>query len=355
MPILNLSKLRPDVRQISENRQKDFFTGVTEFIQREENQGMDFTSLWDKAMKGNELFFKNKGLNDELIDLLNHDEKIYLARLFRHSSDYVATVRQKGNAILNDVKLEKTVIAGINAEWQRTEGESKDKVCLFFHGGGWILGSSHDHRLLSVSIAKSAGIPVLSIDYRLAPEHPFPTPLEDCLTAYSWLLSLGYKPENIVITGDSAGGNLTLATLLKLRDSKFPLPAAGVVISPSTDFTFSDDSFFTNGETDPILADVGLFWWFSAYSAGVDHTDPLISPLFATLEGLPPLLIHVSTCEMLYSDSIRFVEKAKSAGVEVELETWDEMPHVHQSFGLGFLPEAEESINGIARFLKTVF
>ncbi|MBU3918038.1 alpha/beta hydrolase, partial [bacterium] len=301
MPILNLSKLRPDVKQISVNRQNDILTGIEEFTQREENQGMDFMSIWDKAMKGNDLFFGNRGLNDELNNLLNHDEKIYLARLFRHSSDHAATIRQKNNPILNDVDLEKTVFAGIRAEWQRTKGEAKDKVCLFVHGGGWILGSSHDHRLLSVSIAKSVGIPVLSIDYRLAPEHPFPYPLDDCVGAYSGLLSQGYQPENIVIVGDSAGGNLALTTLLKLRDDKIPLPAAGVAISPATDFTFSDDSFFTNGETDPILADMGLFWWFTAYSAGADLSDPLISPLFANLEGLPPLLIQVSTCEMLHS------------------------------------------------------
>ncbi len=353
MPILDLSKLRPDVKQISENRQNDFFTGVEEFIQQEENRGMDFVSIWDKVMKGNELFFKNKGLNEELSTLLSQGEKIYLARLFRHSSNYVATIRQKNNAILNGIALENTVIAGFNAEWQRTKGEKTDKVCLFIHGGGWILGSSHDHRLLSASIAKSAGIPILSIDYRLAPEYPFPVPLEDSITAYNWLLSLGYKPENIVIAGDSAGGNLTLATLIKLRDDNIPLPKAAVVMSPSVDFTFGDDSFFTNAPTDPILADVGVFWWFIAYSAGTKLSNPLLSPLYANLEKLPPLLCQVSTCEILHSDSIRFVEKAKSSGINIELETWEEMPHVHQSFGLGILPEADEAVNNIGRFIRS--
>ncbi|MCP3944345.1 MAG: alpha/beta hydrolase [Desulfobacteraceae bacterium] len=355
MAILDSSKLRFDVGQILKNRQAEFFTGASEFISLEKNQGMDFMSIWNKVIQGNELFFKNKGLREELVTLLSYEEKLYLAGLFRYSFDHLATVRQKDNAILNNVALEKTIFAKINAEWQRPESGEKNRVCLFLHGGGWILGSSYDHRLLSVSIAKSAGIPVLSIDYRLAPEHPFPASLEDCITAYLKLLSMGYEPGNIVIAGDSAGGNLALATLIKLRDDKIPLPAAGIVMSPATDFTFSDSSFFTNGKTDPILADIGLFWWFTAYSAGVDHSDPLLSPLFANLEKLPPLLCQVSTCEMLYSDSIRFVEKARASGIKVELETWDDMPHVHQSVGLDVLPETKEAIQGIGRFLKTVF
>jgi acetyl esterase/lipase len=158
-----------------------------------------------------------------------------------------------------------------------------------------------------------------------------------------------------MIAGDSAGGSLTLATLIKLRDDKIPLPAGAIALSPSTDITLSDVSYFKNGETDPILADIGLYWWIQAYLSGTDPGEPLVSPLLGDLRGLPPLLLQASTCEMLYCDSTRFVEKAKSAGVEVTMETWDDMLHVFHLFGLNDLPEAKEAIAHIGEFVQKRF
>jgi len=226
---------------------------------------------------------------------------------------------------------------------------------LYIHGGGWVLGSPISHRGLNSNIAKATGVKILSIDYRLAPEHPFPAPLEDCVDAYKWLLSNGFKSDHIIIAGDSAGGNLTLTTLLKLRDQGIDLPAGAVCLSPATDLTLSDDSYFENAETDPILADIGVFWWMVVYLAGEDPRNPYISPLFADLKGLPPILIQVSSCEMLYSDATRFVEKAKKAGTNAILQSWDEMTHVFQGTRFELLPEAEDAISKIADFTNQLF
>ena len=198
-------------------------------------------------------------------------------------------------------------------------------------------------------------LPWRRVDYGFSkPEHPYPAAVEDCASMYNWLLSNGIKPEDIIIAGDSAGGNLALATLIKLRNDGIPLPAGAILISPATDNSFADESYFKNGETDPILADLGVYWWISAYLAGANPRDPLISPLYADLKGLPPLLLQASTCEMLYSDSKRFFERAKEAGVDVKLQTWDDMVHVFQGFGLNDLAEAKEAIKNIGEFVRNI-
>ncbi len=166
------------------------------------------------------------------------------------------------------------------------------------------------------------------------------------------------KPENIIISGDSAGGNLTLATLIKLREGGISLPAGAIPISPATDLSYAgdisrlDDLFIKNGETDPILADLGIYWWTYVYVAGANSRDSLISPLLGDLTGLPPILIQASSSEMLYGEIRRFFEKAKEAGVDVELQTWDEMIHVFQ--GEQALPEAEEAIEKIGHFTQKI-
>ncbi len=351
MSILNKSKLRPDIVKYIGSQANIQLQGITKFLKKEENQGINFSTLWKMVMKGNVLFFERQGIDKDLSTWITFDEMVFLARLLRFTNDYVADNKQIDNPLLDDVTTEPVKAERVAAEWQDVKGAEKDKVILYFHGGGWILGSPNDHRLLTTALSRSTQMRVLSVAYRLAPEYPFPAPLNDCITAYNWLLKTGIKPENIIIAGDSAGGNLTLSTLIKLRDDKMPLPAGAVLLSPSTDFTFSDDSFFKNGETDPVLADVGIFWWFQAYHAKENPRNPLISPLFADLKDLPPLLFQVSTCEMLYRDSTRFVDKARSAGVDVVLETWDDMLHVFQA-ALDELPEAGEAISSIGNFIE---
>lgn len=360
MPILNRSKIRSDVLKLCDDNFKEQMKGVLEFIGREENKEFNFQTIYKKVMDGNELFFKREKSVEELTNLLTEKERIFMVKLLRHAFEYGEIIAQKKFPIPDDVKIEKIDIDGIPAEWQIVPGAVKDRILLYFHGGGWIMGSPNTCRLLTIELAKGTKMRVLSVDYRLAPEHPYPAALEDCVAVYKWLLSDGIKPENIIIAGDSAGGNLTLATLIKLRDDGITLPAGGVPISPATDLSYAEeisrlnDIFIKNGETDPILADLGIYWWTYIYVAGANSRDPLISPVLADLKGLPPILIQASSSEMLYGEIKRFFERAKEAGVDVELQTWDDMVHVFQGFGLNVLPEAEEAIKKIGEFAQKI-
>lgn len=354
MPILNKEKLRPDVLELCEEIEKIQLRAAGKFIRKYPDDKIDFLKLWERIMKINEQVFKGEIELDEAFKLLDKDEILYLSRIMRYMFEFMSDHDQKENPIPENVKIESIDAGGVPAEWQIVPNAAEDKVIFYIHGGGFILGSPNTHRLFTVTIGEETKMRVLSIDYRLAPENPFPACVEDCVTAYKWLLSTGIKPENIVIMGDSAGGNLTLVTLLKLKEEGIELPAGGVPLSPLTDYTLSDESFLENAETDPILADVGSFWWPFAYAKDADRTNPLISPLFGDLKGLPPLLFQVSTTEMLYSDSVRFVNQAKSAGVDATLQAWDDMPHVFQAFGLNILPESKQAITQIGEFVQKI-
>ncbi len=329
--------------------------GVFEFLEREENQGVDFQSLWGRVMGLNEIYFKERRKTEDLYGSLTYEEMRFLARLLRFSFEYAVNVEQERFPVPEDVEIEVVDAGGVPAEWQIVPGARRDRVLLYFHGGGFIMGSPNSHRLLTVALGDATKMRVLSVDYRLAPEHPYPAALDDCTAVYNWLLSTGITAKNIIIAGDSAGGNLTLTTLIELRDSGTILPAGAVCLSPVTDLARGDESFFENAETDPILADVGLFWWTPAYLAGADPSGPLVSPVYADLRGFPSLLIHVSTCEMLCGASKRLADRAKAAGVCVKLETWNDMPHVWHAFGLHYLPESKEAIARIGEFVKGLF
>jgi len=358
VPILNRSKIRPDVLKLCDDAFKEQMKGVMEFLNKEENKEFNFQTLYKKVMDANELFFKREKSLEELTNLLTEKERLFMVKLLRHAMEYGATEAEKKSPIPDDIKIEKIDIKGIPAEWQIVPGGEESKVILYLHGGGWIMGSPNTCRLLTIELAKATKMRVLSIDYRLAPEHPFPAALEDCVAVYKWLLLNDIKPENIIISGDSAGGNLTLATLIKLREGGISLPAGAIPISPATDLSYAadisrlDDLFIKNGETDPILADLGIYWWTYVYVAGANSRDSLISPLFGDLTGLPPILIQASSSEMLYSEIRRFFEKAKEAEVDVELQTWDDMIHVFQ--GEQALPEAEEAIEKIGHFTQKI-
>jgi acetyl esterase/lipase len=331
--------------------------GVMAFLGTKEGQQFDFGSLYYRVISGNEEFFKRKkeGTIDELYGYFKKEEMIYLAKVFRHAFEHNSNVEQKRYPIPKDIKVEKTNAGGVPAEWQTAPNAIKDRVILYLHGGGMVLGSPNSHRVFTTTLGQLTKMRVLSLDYRLAPEHPHPAQLQDCVTAYKWLLSTGIKPKNIVIAGDSAGGGLTLSTLVKVRDDKVPLPAGAVCLSPAADWSGSSNIFWENAETDPVLADIGIFWWIPSFLGGANPTDPLVSPLFADLKGLPPILVQASTTEMLYGAAKDFVEKAKAAGVNVTFQTWKDMPHVFQSFGLHDLPEAKEAIDKIVDFIQKLF
>lgn len=240
---------------------------------------------------------------------------------------------------------------GVSAEWSVAAGAAEDKVILYVHGGGYVMGSAGSHRDMTGRLSKAAGARVLSLNYRMAPEHPFPAAVDDAVAAYKWLLDQGIKPANIAIAGDSAGGGLALATLLAIRDGGHPVPAAGIGISPWVDMEGTGETMTTRAAVDPVVQKEGLLGMAKLYLGDADPKNPLAAPLHANLAGLPPLLIQVGDHETLLDDSNRIAERARKAGVDVTLKVWDEMPHVWHLFA-PILPEGQQAIDEIGAFFQ---
>lgn len=240
---------------------------------------------------------------------------------------------------------------GVSAEWSVAAGVDEAKVVLYVHGGGYVMGSAGSHRDVTGRLSKAAGARVLSLNYRLAPEHPFPAPVDDAVAAYRWLLAQGISPGNIAVAGDSAGGGLAIATLLALRDAGEPLPAAGIGISPWVDMEGTGESMTTRAAVDPVVQKEGLLGMAKLYLGDADPKNPLAAPLHADLAGLPPLLLQVGDAETLLDDSTRLAERARAAGVTVTLKVWDEMPHVWHLFA-PILPEGRQAIDEIGSFFQ---
>ena len=252
---------------------------------------------------------------------------------------------------LSECRYEKITIGDMTAEWIKPERSKSDRVVLFIHGGGYATGSSRTHRALASQIVIHARITALSIDYKLAPEHKFPLQIEQCVAAYQFLIEQGYRPEHIAIGGESAGGGLTCGTLLYLRDKGILLPACAILMSPWLDLTASGHSMITNKHKDPIVPEKGIRLWAVNY-AGADHlSDSYASPLFGDPKGLCPCYIQVGECEILLSDSTRFAEKAREAGVDVTLEVWPNMFHAWQGFWM-VIPEGKAAIVKLGDYLK---
>lgn len=237
---------------------------------------------------------------------------------------------------------------GVPCAWLMPPASRADKVLLYLHGGGFVYGQTPPHLQMGAYLAHQLGARVLMVDYRLAPEYPFPAALNDCVTVYRWLLKQGLLAWNIAIAGDSAGGNLTLTSMLKLRADGAPLPAAAACLSPVTDLTAQHDP--PPGFSDPLLPPKAVKFYTLAYVAQHDAHDPLISPVFGDLRGFPPLLIHAGEDEILRADAVRSADVAKAAGVDVRLEIYPRMWHVWQ-INLS-LPQAIQSLDEIAQFLK---
>ncbi|GAH02702.1 unnamed protein product, partial [marine sediment metagenome] len=228
----------------------------------------------------------------------------------------------------------------------------EDKIHLNLFGGGYYIGNLENRRWIPYLLSKATNYRSFNIEYRLAPEHPFPAALDDSISAYQWLLSKGIDPNNIIIGGQSAGGGLTMATLLKLKELKLPLPKAAIMISPWVDLTASGKSLETNYKYEPIIANPGIPV-ATNYVGGKSTKHPLISPVFADLGGLPPLLIQAGGIEVLLDDSILLAERAKSAGVQVTLEVYEKMTHVFQTFG-DVLPESKKAFDNIKKFIQSL-
>lgn len=247
--------------------------------------------------------------------------------------------------------LEPVDVDGVPSEWVTTPAADPDNVVLYLHGGGYAIGSINTHRGLAAQISNAAGVRVLLIGYRLAPEHPHPAAVDDAVTAYRWLLAQGVQPSRLAISGDSAGGGLTFATLLALRDAGDPLPACAVPISPWTELEAVSDSHTTRAELDPMVGAEGLKLMAEWYLDGQDARTPLAAPLHADLSGLPPIFVQVGDSEVLLDDATRIVEKAKAAGVDATCEVIPDGIHVLHAFA-PLVPEANDAIDRMAAFLR---
>jgi acetyl esterase/lipase len=214
------------------------------------------------------------------------------------------------------------------------------------------MGSPRTHRALVADLARRGGIRALSVDYRLAPEHPFPAALDDAVAAYRWLLARPTEPARIIVGGDSAGGNLALALLLRLRDAGMPLPAGAVLLSPVTDLELTGASHSTRRSVDPFFASADLQPFIEAYVGTHDPREPYLSPIRADLRGLPPLIVHVGDHEVLLDDASRLGEQAQAAGVDVRTVVWPGMTHVFQMQTL-LLPEARRANAEIGAFIRS--
>jgi acetyl esterase/lipase len=252
--------------------------------------------------------------------------------------------------IPKEITIKEQVIEDIKSEWLIPDGANPEKLIFYVHGGGYVSGSCSDHRAIIAKFAKNTGFINLVYEYRLAPENPFPAAVDDSVKVYQWLLASGFKPENILIAGESAGGGLCLAILLALKERNIALPVAAVAISPWTDLTCSSDSYRTKNKVS--LAPLNSWTVFSKYYIGENKaTNPLISPLFGDLEGLPPILINSGVDDELFEDGEKFFLKAKEAGVDITFTPGIGMVHCYPLLAPMF-PEATQAMNEIVDFTR---
>lgn len=291
--------------------------------------------------------------------------KNFLRQTSRHDGKPVDQIRREMDAaasaipLLPATRVQQTAIGGLQGEWVCTgTGETcpdkENRVILYFYGGGFTSGSCAMYRGLAGRLSEASGVKVLTVQYRLAPEHTYPAANDDCLSAYRWLIANGYPAQNIVFGGDSVGGSLALMTLLSLRDAGEALPAGAFLLSPHTDLIHLDgESYHSRAELDPTSSQQGNRAIADTYLGDWPGEPPaLLSPLRMELSGLPELFIQAGDHEVLLSDAARLAERATKAGVQVSLEVWDDMWSVFQ-FMAHMLPEARQAIENIGRFVRS--
>jgi acetyl esterase/lipase len=289
------------------------------------------------------------------LTLLNAFLRFQVKRRFRKNPD-VMELRPIMDAVSTGrvparIRIEQIELGGVPTERLAAAGARATHGILYIHGGGFVGGSSRTHRPLTWRLAEQTGVPVYAIDYRLAPEHPFPAGLDDCVSAYRALLEKGLSPSGIAVGGDSAGGNLALALALKLKALGLPQPAALVCLSPVTDLSKPAPSHVTNARSDQLFDPRTFATVEPVYCPGHDLTDPFISPRYGDPAGLPPTLFQASDVEMMRDDSVLMAEKMRNAGVAVTIDIWPKVAHVWQVTA-DVLPEGRAAIVKIAAFLK---
>ncbi len=285
--------------------------------------------------------------------------RIVLRKVFKEKRLTIEENRARSASTANLMRIPKGVtvtdvnIDGLHSKWISPSATNSRKVILHLHGGGYVTGGADSHLMMCIPMAQTLQTKILLPEYRLAPEHPFPSAVDDAVKVYRWLLAQGDLPKEIIISGDSAGGGLSLATVQALRAAGDPLPAAIVCMSPWTDLTFTGQSHITKAEADPVLLTDVLREWAACYAETETPNNPLISPIYADFHNFPPMLIQVGSEEVLLDDARMLAEKAKSAGVDVTLKVWDDLWHVWPALG-DLLPESKKAFEEIGEFIDSL-
>jgi monoterpene epsilon-lactone hydrolase len=248
--------------------------------------------------------------------------------------------------------VEKILMGGVECEWVSVGVVPANKALVYFHGGAYVSGSPVSHRDYAAAMSTALGIKLLMVDYRLAPEYPFPAPIEDALAVYKALVADGYDGNDLFVGGDSAGGNLTLSLLQQIRSLGLTMPKAACLFSPWLDLTHAGGSMVTNAAVDPMLPVTMLQRCADIYAAGADKNEPLMSPVFADMTGFPPMIIHVGSTEILLDDAKTIADLCEQAGVEAKLNIWQKAPHAFPVM-VKFLPEARAAIEQTAEFFRS--
>ena len=299
------------------------------------------------SAKAAEDFAATHGVNVEDITNMRVDGSLLLG--MHRYIDRVTALETNKN-IQKDVVFKRVDAGGVESEWIYVSNANDKKVLLHLFGGGYIIGNLDSRRWTAYLYSKEANIRCLNVGYRLAPEHPYPAALEDSITAYKWLLTQGIAPKNIIICGESAGGGLTMAMMLKLRELELPMPTAAIMLSPWVDLINAGESFKEFYKYEPVLASL-LNIIAVLYSGTKNKKDPYISPIYADLKGLPPLLIQAGGIEVIRDQAILLAERAKSSGVDVTLEVYERMTHVFQKYAKK-LDESMDAWKSIRNFVK---
>jgi len=249
------------------------------------------------------------------------------------------------------VETETVSVAGVPATWFGARELAERGTLLYLHGGAWCLHLPAVYRRLATTLSALTGMRVLLPEYRLAPEHPFPAGLDDCFAVHAWLTDQGCADRPFALAGDSAGGNLALITLMRARDARVPLPDCAALLSPAIDLTLSGPSIRYNADADPMFSPTALELAPDNYCPGQDRRSPLLSPLFGDWSGLPPLLFHAGSTELLLDDSVRAHDRARQAGVDASIDVWPGLPHVFHVFSM--IPESRAGIRAVSDFIRT--
>jgi acetyl esterase/lipase len=257
-----------------------------------------------------------------------------------------------GDKTPKDAVVEKISMGGVECEWVSVGSVPANKALVYFHGGAYVSGSPASHRDYAAAMSTALGIKLLMVDYRLAPEYPFPAPIEDALSVYKALVDEGYDANDLFVGGDSAGGNLTLCLLQQIRSLGLAMPKAACLFSPWVDLTHSGNSIVTNAKADPMLPVIMLELCADIYAGGAAKNDPLMSPVFADMTGFPPMIIHVGSTEILLDDAKTIADLCEQAGVEAKLNIWQKAPHAFPVM-VKFLPEARAAIEQTAVFFRS--